>query len=75
MNPTYVAEDHGCVYALVKDQDSDGDFLIHTPLFTDGNYNTDQDEWDEVDEMALLGEDQIIQDRVNFIFDYLQQAS
>ena len=71
----YVSAAHGCVYQLVKDLDSDGDYLICTPQFTDGSYDQDRDNWDEVDEMALLGEEQEIRDHVDFIYDVLKQEN
>ena len=71
----YISEKHGCVYALIQDLDSDGDYLIQTPMFADGTYDQDQDNWCEVDEMALLGEEQEIQDYVNFVFGYLQEVA
>tara|TARA_Y100000768_G_scaffold332281_1_gene271839 strand:- start:21 stop:254 length:234 start_codon:yes stop_codon:yes gene_type:complete len=74
-SPVYVCEEHGSVYALFRDQDSDGDCLLQTPMFTDGSYDQNQDNWAEVDMMALFGEEQEIQDKVNFIFDYLQQST
>ena len=68
MNKVYVSNAHGCVYAIVRDADSDGDFLIHTPQYTDGSYDTDQDNWSEVDELALLGEEQSVRDHIEQVW-------
>ena len=68
INNVFVSNEHGCVYAIVKDIDSDGDFLIQTPQFADGSYDPDQDNWAEVDEMALLGEDQSVRDHVELVW-------
>ena len=57
----YVSEQHGCVYTL---QDN---VLLMTPQFTDGSYDLNTDNWTEVDEMSLLGEEQSIQDHVNYV--------
>ena len=72
-SPVYVSEFHGCVYAIHHDQDSDGDYLITTPQDQDGNYDKNRDHWDEVDEMALLGEEACHQEHVNFVWDALKQ--
>ena len=71
----YESAAHGCVYQLILDDDSDGDYLICTPMMTDGSYEQDRDEWVEVDEMALLGEDQEVRDQVDFIYEVLRQEN
>ena len=73
MENVYVSEFHGCVYGICKDVDSDGDYLIQTPMFTDGTYDTDQDTWCEVDELALLGEEQDHQLEVEHAWDVLRR--
>ena len=60
----YVSEDHGCVYRLYRDVDSDGDYLLYTPLNQDNTFSLNDDDWIEVDEMAMLGEEQEVQDAV-----------
>ena len=73
MSIVYVSEFHGCVYAICEDLDSDGDYLIQTPMFNDGTYDTDQDNWCEVDELALLGEEQDHQLEVEHAWDVLRR--
>ena len=62
----YVSEQHGCVYTL---QDN---VLLMTPQFTDGSYDSDTDNWIEVDELSLLGEEQSIQDHIQKVITTLQ---
>jgi len=62
MNSVYVSQQHGCVYAI------DGDALIYTPMMTDDSYDVNQDNWDEVDEMSLLGEEQHIRDHIEMVW-------
>ena len=62
----YVSEQHGCVYTL---QDN---VLLMTPQFTDGSYDSDTDNWIEVDELSLLGEEQSIQDHIQQVITTLQ---
>ena len=52
MTNLYFSEPHGCVYSIYRDQDSDGDYLITTPQFRDGSYDTELDNWIEVDELS-----------------------
>jgi len=49
----------GCVYALQDDA------LIVTPLDKDGSYDTQTENWDEVDHLALLGEEEYIRQEVD----------
>ena len=70
----YVSEEHGCVYALVKDQDSDGDYMVMTPMNADNTFSMDDIDWVEVDEMALLGEEQCIRDHVEMVYQLLQDS-
>ena len=70
----YVSEAHGCVYEIFKDLDSDGDYLICTPQFSDGSYDQDRANWVEVDELALLGEEQAVQDEVERAWTALKGA-
>ena len=72
MTNVYLSDFHGCAYAMVRDLDSDGDYLIYTPLYTDGTYEQDRDEWCEVDHMALLGEEQDHQLHVEWVMDHLR---
>ena len=72
-NPVYVSAFHGCAYAIVRDNDTDGDYLIMTPQFTDGSYDPDQNNWAEVDEMALLGEEACHREHIDFVWEALQQ--
>ena len=62
----YIAEDMGSVFAIFRDQDSDGDCLIQTPLYTDGTYDHNQDNWAEVEDMS---------ERMCFIYEALDQDS
>ena len=62
----FQSEQHGCVYTL---QDN---VLLMTPQFTDGSYDPDVDNWSEVDELSLLGEEQSIQDHVSYVITTLQ---
>ena len=64
----YVSDNHGCAYRIFKDVDSDGDYLIYTPLNQDNTFSMDDDEWIEVDEMALLGEEQEVRDEVEKVW-------
>ena len=72
-SPILYSEEHGCIYGLVKDVDSDGDYLMFTPQFIDGTWSENEDDWAEVDEMALLGEDSKIKDYVDQVFQTLQK--
>ena len=66
MKNIFISEQHGCVYTL------DDNVLLTTPQFTDGRYDENVDNWDEVDELALLGEEQSIQDHVSYVIKTLQ---
>ena len=73
-SPTvYLSEPHGCVYRIVQDQDSDGDYLITTPRNADGTWSERDEDWTEVDELALLGEDQDIRLHVEHVWDVLRR--
>ena len=67
----YISEFHGCAYRIVKDVDSDGDFLEMTPLSTDNTFSLNDEDWIEVDEMALLGEEKVHQDEVTKAYEVL----
>jgi len=71
MNNMIISQKHGCVYSLIQEEDMhrpvSWEFLIYTPLMIDGSYDTNQDNWDEVDEMSLLGEEQHIQDHIELV--------
>ena len=69
--PAYVSNQHGCVYGLMADVDSDGDVLFYTPQFADGSYSLDENDWIEVDHMALLGEDEDVRLHVEWVHDML----
>ena len=56
---TFISQILGCAYSL------DGDVLIVTPLNTDGTFDSNIDNWTEVDELAILGEEQWIQDEID----------
>ena len=73
MNNLYFSKPHGCVYSICEDLDSDGDYLITTPQFVDGSYDQDQDNWVEVDEMALLGEEEDVRLEVEHAWDVLRR--
>ena len=72
MSNIYISDFHGCAYSMVRDLDSDGDYLIYTPLFTDGTYEEDLGEWAEVDHMALLGEEEVHQVHVEWVVGHLR---
>ena len=72
MTNVYLSDFHGCAYSMVRDLDSDGDYLIHTPLYLDGTYEQDREAWVEVDHMALLGEEQDHQLPVEGVVDHLR---
>ena len=61
MKNIFKSEQHGCVYTL------ENNVLLTTPQDADGFYYENLDLWDEVDEMALLGEEQSIQDHVSYV--------
>ena len=71
--PAYASYQHGCVYGLWQDQDSDGDVLLYTPQLRDGSYSKDEDDWVEVDHMALLGEDEDTRLHVEWVEDMLRR--
>ena len=58
------SEEHGCAYSI----DSEGT-LFYTPMFTDNK--VDIEDWNEVDYMAMLGEEQSIQDEINNVHEQL----
>lgn len=65
----YLCEDHGCVYAI--DLQCPDDLLV-TPLTTTGTFAPGgDDDWILVDFLALLGEDSVIQRRVDEIHNLL----
>ena len=72
MTSVYISNFHGCAYSMVRDLDSDGDYLIHTPLYLDGTYEQDREEWIEVDHMQLLGEEQDDRLHVEWVIDHLR---
>ena len=57
----HVSAGHGCVFAM------DDRTLIMTPLHDDMTFDTDWDNWIEVDHMSLLGEEQSIQNHVKWV--------
>ena len=72
-SPTILlSEEHGCVYGLVHDLDSDGDYLIQTPRNADGTWSEADEDWCEVDELALLGEEPEVQDYVERVWKALK---
>ena len=73
--PAYVSDTHGCVYGLWTDEDSDGDVLLQTPQFADGSYSMDEDDWTEVDHLALLGEDEDVRLHVEWVSDMLTREA
>ena len=75
-SPTiFFSQPHGCVYGIVKDVDSDGDYLIQTPMNADNTWSEDDADWCEVDEMALLGEEEDIRLHVEQVWDILRRES
>jgi hypothetical protein len=57
-------QNHGCAYSI----DDEGT-LFQTPQYTDGVINVE--EWDEVDHMALMGEDDEVRITVEVIHEQL----
>jgi len=57
-------DDHGCAYSI----DSEGT-LYYTPQYNDGSINVE--DWDEVDHMALLGEEEEVQALVEEVHEQL----
>lgn len=53
-----ISETLGGVFAI------ENDVLINTPMFTDGTFDDNKEEWIEVDHMALFGEEKYIQDEI-----------
>ena len=75
MTPSiYISEFHGCAYRIQRDLDSDGDYLLHTPISTDDTFSLDDDDWIEVDELALLGEDEDHRLHIEFVWDLLRRT-
>jgi len=64
----YLSDFHGCAYAL------DDGVLITTPLHEDLTYDTCWDNWVEVDQLALLGEEQQHQEHVSWVINKLQSV-
>jgi len=48
----YQSEFHSCVYAIIDDE------LMFTPTYEDLTFDTATDNWEPVDHLALLGEDE-----------------
>ena len=69
MGPAYVSEYHGCVYGLMEDN------LFYTPQFSDGTFSHDEEDWVEVDHLALLGEDQDVRLHVEWVEDMLRRET
>jgi len=67
--PAYLSDQHGCVYGLI-----DG-ALFYTPQYVDGVWSTDEDDWVEVDHLALLGEDEDVRLHVEWVEDLLIRQS
>jgi len=67
--PAYLSDQHGCVYGLI-----DG-ALFYTPQFSDGSYSDVEDDWVEVDHLALLGEDGDVRLHVEWVEDMLIRQS
>ena len=72
-SPVLFSEEHGCVYGVAADLDSDGDVLLVTPQNIDGTWSEDEDDWVEVDHMALLGEEEAVRAHVDDVFQLLQR--
>ena len=66
----YIDEKRGCVFTIVKDLDSDGDYLIYTPMFAEGPelYDLNEDNWIEV-EYAEDADEELFQE---WLFDHLR---
>ena len=74
LDKIYISQFHGCAYAVVKDLDSDGDFLITTPMFKDDTFSLNEDDWTEVDEMALLGEEPCHREHIDHVWSVLNNG-
>lgn len=66
---TLVSQILGSVYAI------EDDTLIVTPLNTDGTFDSNLDNWTEVDHLAMLGEEQWIQDEIKRVDNTLRRSS
>ena len=67
--PGYVSDQHGCVYGIIDDA------LFFTPQFSGGGYSTDEDDWAEVDHMAMLGEDGDVRLHIEWVEDMLRREN
>ena len=63
----YLSDFHGCAYALDED-----DNLIMTPMHEDCTFDSCFDNWIEVDEMALLGEEEKHRAHVEWVRGHLR---
>lgn len=63
-----ISEEHGCAYSV----DAEGT-LFYTPQMVGGAI--DAEDWSEVDHMAMLGEEQQIQDQINEVHQQLIVAN
>ena len=70
----YISEFHGCAYRLVRDLDSDGDWLEMTPLTTNNTFSLNDEDWTEVDEMAMLGEEECHREEVSYAYKTLKEG-
>ena len=61
----FISKEHGCAYRL------DDNVLLQTPMYVGGGIETADDNWSEVDEMALLGEEQSVQDYMSYVIQTL----
>ena len=55
---TFISETLGAVYTL------EDDALMYTPMMKDGSFSDNIDDFVEVDHIAMLGEEQYIQDEI-----------
>lgn len=58
---TLISEILGAVYTLIDDE------LLYTPLMKDGSYSHKIEDFDYVDHLALLGEEEFIRQEVDRI--------
>ena len=63
----YVSDFGGCAYCLLDEA------LFYTPQFQDGSYSLDENDWIEVDHMAMLGEEEEIRVHLEWVEDKLRR--
>jgi hypothetical protein len=63
---TFISSILGCVYTLIDDE------LFYTPMMKDGSFSNNEEDFVEVDHMALLGEEEFIRQEVERVENILR---